>query len=135
MNKEIEELNKKAQAYAKILGNLQTEVQKVIVGQHDVLRKMLICLIADGHVLVEGVPGLAKTLMIKSLSQSLGLSFQRIQFTPDLLPADIVGTRIYNHKTAIYIHIWPYCDNINSIYGYIIAIIWQYMSNIQFKTM
>ena len=100
MNKEIEELNKKAQAYAKILGNLQTEVQKVIVGQHDVLRKMLICLIADGHVLVEGVPGLAKTLMIKSLSQSLGLSFQRIQFTPDLLPADIVGTRIYNHKTA-----------------------------------
>ena len=100
MNKEIEELNKKAEAYSKTLGNLQTEVQKVIVGQHDVLRKMLICLIADGHVLVEGVPGLAKTLMIKSLSQSLGLSFQRIQFTPDLLPADIVGTRIYNQKTA-----------------------------------
>jgi MoxR-like ATPase len=74
------------------------EIRKVIVGQDDILRKLLVSLVSDGHVLLEGVPGLAKTLMIKTLSETLNLSFCRIQFTPDLLPADIIGTKIYNHN-------------------------------------
>ncbi|MEA1999092.1 MAG: AAA family ATPase, partial [Euryarchaeota archaeon] len=72
----------------------------VIVGQELVLSKLLICLIADGHVLLEGVPGLAKTLMVKTLSDTVSAQFCRIQFTPDLLPADITGTKIYDHRTA-----------------------------------
>jgi len=73
-------------------------VKKVIVGQEDILEKLIISLISDGHVLLEGVPGLAKTLMIKTLSDTINGSFCRIQFTPDLLPADIIGTKIYDHR-------------------------------------
>lgn len=98
MNEEIKKLNLKSQEHAKRLNCVLDEAKTVIVGQDDVLNKLLISLIADGHVLLEGVPGLAKTLMVKTLSDTLGTSFCRIQFTPDLLPADIVGTKIYDHK-------------------------------------
>ncbi|MGA2530227.1 MAG: AAA family ATPase [Acidimicrobiales bacterium] len=73
-------------------------VKRVIVGQDDLLEKMVVALVAGGHLLVEGVPGLAKTLAVKTFAGALGVEFQRIQFTPDLVPADIVGTRIYNQK-------------------------------------
>jgi MoxR-like ATPase len=76
------------------------EVKKVIVGQDHLLERMLVALLARGHLLVEGVPGLAKTLAVKTLAAALGGEFRRIQFTPDLVPADLVGTRIYNQKTG-----------------------------------
>jgi MoxR-like ATPase len=76
------------------------EVKKVIVGQDHLLERMAVALLARGHLLVEGVPGLAKTMAIKTLAQSIGGEFRRIQFTPDLVPADLVGTRIYNQKTG-----------------------------------
>ena len=81
---------------------LKKEIQKIIVGQDDVLDEILIALLAGGHCLLEGVPGLAKTLMVKSISQALALSFRRIQFTPDLMPADIIGTEILeeDHSTG-----------------------------------
>ena len=76
------------------------EVKKVIVGQDHLLERMVVALLARGHILVEGVPGLAKTMAVKTLSQAIGGEFQRIQFTPDLLPADLVGTRVYNQRTG-----------------------------------
>ncbi|MFH2028633.1 MAG: MoxR family ATPase [Nanoarchaeota archaeon] len=98
MDAEIKKLNAKAEQYSKQLNKILDEVKKVIVGQQEILDKLLISLIADGHILLEGVPGLAKTLMIKTLSDTIHTKFQRLQFTPDLLPADIIGTKIYNHK-------------------------------------
>src|SRR5512140_2275194 len=76
------------------------EVKKVIVGQDALLERLLVALLARGHVLVEGVPGLAKTLSIKTLAASIGAEFKRVQFTPDLVPADLTGTRIYNQRTG-----------------------------------
>jgi MoxR-like ATPase len=76
------------------------EVKKVIVGQDHLLERLVVALLARGHILVEGVPGLAKTMAIKTLSEAIGCEFKRIQFTPDLVPADLVGTRIYNQKTG-----------------------------------
>src|ERR1051326_7829467 len=76
------------------------EVKKVIVGQDHLLERLVVALLARGHILVEGVPGLAKTLAIKTLAEAIGGEFKRIQFTPDLVPADLVGTRIYNQKTG-----------------------------------
>jgi MoxR-like ATPase len=73
-------------------------VKRVIVGQDELLERMVVALVARGHLLVEGVPGLAKTLAVKTFADALGVEFQRIQFTPDLVPADIVGTRVYNQK-------------------------------------
>ena len=87
-------------------GNIQPmervlyEVKKVIVGQDHLLERMVVALLSRGHILVEGVPGLAKTMAVKTLSEAIGGEFQRIQFTPDLMPADLVGTRIYNQKTG-----------------------------------
>lgn len=97
---EISESNIKT-ILAKLPG-LKQEVQKVIVGQDQVLEELIIALMAGGHCLLEGVPGLAKTLMVKTLSQALHLSFRRIQFTPDLMPTDIIGTEILeeNHATG-----------------------------------
>src|SRR5258705_9540899 len=80
--------------FREIFKRLQTEVQKVIVGHDDLIRKVLIAFFAGGHVLLEGVPGLGKTLLVKSLSRALGMSFKRIQFPPDLMPSDIVGTEV-----------------------------------------
>src|SRR3990167_2634758 len=79
---------------------LQSEIGRVIVGQAYLVERLLISLLADGHVLLEGVPGLAKTLSVKTLAQAIHTHFQRIQFTPDLLPADLLGTLIYNPKTG-----------------------------------
>ena len=76
------------------------EVKKVIVGQDHLLERMVVALLSRGHVLVEGVPGLAKTMAVKTLAQAIDGQFQRIQFTPDLMPADLVGTRIYNQRTG-----------------------------------
>ncbi len=76
------------------------EVKKVIVGQDHLLERLIVALLARGHILVEGVPGLAKTMAIKTLAESIGGEFKRIQFTPDLVPADLIGTRIYNQKTG-----------------------------------
>ncbi len=76
------------------------EVKKVIVGQDHLLERLIVALLARGHILVEGVPGLAKTMAIKTLADSIGGEFKRIQFTPDLVPADLIGTRIYNQKSG-----------------------------------
>ena len=76
------------------------EVKKVIVGQDELLERMVVALLSRGHLLVEGVPGLAKTMAIKTLAEAIGGEFKRIQFTPDLVPADLVGTRIYNQRTG-----------------------------------
>src|SRR5437868_865070 len=76
------------------------EVKKVIVGQDHLLERLIVALLARGHILVEGVPGLAKTMAIKTLAEAIGGEFKRIQFTPDLVPADLVGTRVYNQKTG-----------------------------------
>src|SRR3972149_4562104 len=76
------------------------EIKKVIVGQEALLERMLVALLSRGHILVEGVPGLAKTLAIRTAAQVIGGQFNRIQFTPDLVPADLVGTRIYNQRTG-----------------------------------
>jgi MoxR-like ATPase len=80
--------------FQELFHRLENEVSKVIVGHDDVIRKVLIAFFAGGHVLLEGVPGLGKTLLVKSLSRVLGMSFKRIQFTPDLMPSDIVGTQV-----------------------------------------
>ena len=76
------------------------EIRRVIAGQEEMLERVLVCLLAGGHVLIEGVPGLAKTLTIKTTAAVLGGSFQRIQFTPDLVPSDLVGTRVYRPDRA-----------------------------------
>jgi MoxR-like ATPase len=76
------------------------EVKKVVVGQDHFLERVLVAMLAQGHLLVEGVPGLAKTLTVKTLARTVRGSFRRIQFTPDLVPADLVGTRIYNQKAG-----------------------------------
>ena len=89
-------------AHAEILNKIRDEVNKVIVGQEKLIDRLLIALITDGHILLEGVPGLAKTTAVRTLAQALGLQFQRISFTPDLLPADVIGTMIYNPKEATF---------------------------------
>ncbi len=83
-----------------VIENIKKEVKKVIVGHDFLIDSMIIALITEGHVLIEGVPGLAKTTAINSLAKSLGLSFKRVQFTPDLLPSDIVGVEIYDQKNG-----------------------------------
>jgi MoxR-like ATPase len=82
------------------LSQLKNEIQKIIVGQDIVLDEIIVALMAGGHCLLEGVPGLAKTLMVKTMSQALHLSFRRIQFTPDLMPTDIIGTEILEEDHA-----------------------------------
>ena len=82
------------------ISEIKKEIAKIIVGQEDLVDSLLIGLISGGHILVEGVPGLAKTTAINALSKSLGLEFKRIQFTPDLLPSDVVGTEVYNQKDS-----------------------------------
>jgi MoxR-like ATPase len=88
---------------ASLMERILYEVKKVIVGQDHFLERVLVAVLAQGHLLVEGVPGLAKTLTVKTLARTIRGSFKRIQFTPDLVPADLVGTRIYNQKTGDFI--------------------------------
>ncbi len=95
----VRELNQQVQQEAMFLRELQTEINKIMVGQEALVERVLVALLADGHILLEGVPGLAKTLLIKTLAQATQADFSRIQFTPDLLPADLIGTQIYNTES------------------------------------
>jgi len=96
----IEEINRKVMEKSEVIDKVLSEVNKVIVGQEYMGTRMLIGLLADGHILLEGVSGLAKTLAVSTLSSTIQATFKRIQFTPDLMPADLIGTLIYNQKTA-----------------------------------
>ena len=95
---DIKLLNEKIQVSSSFLDRLRLEVNKVLVGQQYMVDRLLVGLLGSGHILLEGVPGLAKTLTIKSLSQAINAKFSRIQFTPDMLPADVIGTMIYNQQ-------------------------------------
>ena len=95
---DIRQLNDKIQYQSAFIDRLRDETARVIIGQHHMLDRLLMGLLSNGHVLLEGVPGLAKTLAIKSLAQAIHAKFSRIQFTPDLLPADVIGTMIYNQQ-------------------------------------
>ena len=96
----IRQLNAQVEREALFLHDLLADVNTVMVGQETMVERVLIALLADGHILLEGVPGLAKTLLIKTMAQAIQADFSRIQFTPDLLPADLVGTQMYNLKTG-----------------------------------
>jgi MoxR-like ATPase len=96
---DIRQLNEKIQSAAGFIDTIETEIGRVIIGQQYMVSRLLIGLLSNGHVLLEGVPGLAKTLSIKSLAQAIHAKFSRIQFTPDLLPADVIGTMIYNQQS------------------------------------
>lgn len=98
--KDIQQLQDEVRLKSAPLQIVKTEIGRIVAGQERLIERLLLALIADGHVLIEGVPGLAKTLMVKTLAQTLDGSFSRLQFTPDLLPADVIGTRIYNAGTG-----------------------------------
>ncbi len=98
MSIDVREMNERVRAEAASLDRVVSEIRKVIVGQRSMVDRLLIGLLGNGHVLLEGVPGLAKTLAVTTLAKTIHASFQRIQFTPDLLPADLLGTLIYNPK-------------------------------------
>ena len=100
MNKEIQAIHEMIQQESAFIEKLETEIGKVIVGQKYMVERLLIALLCNGHVLLEGVPGLAKTLAVRTLSGAIRTKFQRIQFTPDLLPADLVGTLIFDQKSG-----------------------------------
>jgi len=95
---DIAELNEKIKTESAFVDLLKNEIGKVIVGQKEMVESLMVGLLSNGHILLEGVPGLAKTLAIKTLAAAMKAKFQRIQFTPDLLPADLIGTQIYNQK-------------------------------------
>jgi MoxR-like ATPase len=97
---DMQALGEKIEAKSEFIDEIYRELDKVIVGQRYMIDRLLIGLLADGHVLLEGVPGLAKTLTVSSLAKAINTEFQRIQFTPDLLPADLIGTLIYNQKES-----------------------------------
>ena len=86
------DIKKKVESYVEKFGALKTEIGRVIVGQHEVVEGTLLALMAGGHVLLEGVPGLGKTLLVRTLAETMGLHFARVQFTPDLMPGDITGS-------------------------------------------
>ena len=98
MNVDVRAINEKIERESAFIDILTLEINKVIIGQKDMIERLLIGLLGNGHILLEGVPGLAKTLAINTLSKAVQASFSRVQFTPDLLPADVVGTMIYNMK-------------------------------------
>ncbi|OGS03711.1 MAG: ATPase [Elusimicrobia bacterium RIFOXYA1_FULL_47_7] len=101
-NVDIKEINEQVKKESVFAIQLINEINKVIVGQSYIIERMLIGLLSNGHILLEGVPGLAKTLAVKTLSSAIKTKFQRIQFTPDLLPADLVGTLVYNPQSAAF---------------------------------
>jgi len=100
MNTEIRQVQEQVKEKSELTTRLMNEIRKVIVGQDHLVEALLISFFSNGHILLEGVPGLAKTLAIKTLASAIRTKFARIQFTPDLLPADLVGTRIFNQKTV-----------------------------------
>jgi MoxR-like ATPase len=97
------QLDEQIAQQAEVCGNLQTEVGRVLVGQEHMLSRLLIGLLTGGHILLEGLPGLAKTLTIRSLATAIDTGFSRIQFTPDMLPADVIGTEIFNPRESTYV--------------------------------
>jgi MoxR-like ATPase len=97
---DIQEITQKVEKQSIVLRQIMVEMEKVVVGQRNLVERMLIGLLCDGHLLLEGLPGLAKTTAVKTLAAAIRTSFQRIQFTPDLLPADILGTQIYRPDSA-----------------------------------
>src|SRR5881628_2072191 len=103
MEQDIKRINELVQRESAFVERVQGEIRKVIVGQKTMLDRLLIGLLGGGHLLLEGVPGLAKTLSVKTLSDVIDAKFQRIQFTPDLLPADLIGTMIYNQKDGQFV--------------------------------
>ncbi len=100
MHIDIQQIQSKVESEASFVQRLTAEISSVIVGQKYLIDRLLIGILSNGHILIEGVPGLAKTLSVKTLSDAIQAKFQRIQFTPDLLPADLIGTMIYNPQTA-----------------------------------
>jgi len=100
MNIDVSGIRERVAEQAALLERIRTEVHKVVVGQEELVSRMLIALLCRGHVLLEGVPGLAKTTLVKTLAGVIRVGFQRLQFTPDLLPADLIGTLIYNQQKA-----------------------------------
>ncbi|MBV7339656.1 MoxR family ATPase [Chloroflexi bacterium TSY] len=109
----VRELNAQVEKESLFLHDLRAEINKVMVGQELLVDRVLVALLADGHILLEGVPGLAKTLLIKTVAQAIQADFSRLQFTPDLLPADLIGTQIYNPKTAEFsVHKGPIFANL-----------------------
>ncbi len=100
MEVDVKQLSGRVEEESKLIFNLNKELEKVIVGQKYMMERLLVGLLCHGHVLIEGVPGLAKTLAVTTLSRTLQTTFHRIQFTPDLLPADLIGTMIYNPKSG-----------------------------------
>jgi len=103
MELDVATLNRDVERETLTLKRIEAELRKVIVGQDYLLDRLLVGLLARGHVLIEGVPGLAKTLAVKTLAQTLAIDAQRIQFTPDLLPADLIGTLIYDQRSGDFI--------------------------------
>jgi len=99
---QIEEIHRRVLETSEILDVVRSQISRVIVGQDAIIDRLIIGLLCNGHILLEGVPGLAKTLIISTLAQTMQATFKRIQFTPDLLPADITGTMIYNQKEGIF---------------------------------
>ncbi len=102
MSYDIKAINEKIQRESAFVDALQVEIGKVIVGQKHMVERLLVGLLSNGHILLEGVPGLAKTLSIKTLAATIDAKFQRIQFTPDLLPADLIGTMVFNQKESTF---------------------------------
>jgi len=100
MTIDIQEINEQVKVASDFVDNLRAEIGKVIVGQSYLIDRLLLGLLANGHILIEGVPGLAKSLSVQVLARAINTSYQRIQFTPDLLPADLLGTLVYNPKTG-----------------------------------
>ena len=97
---DLAQIKDSIESESQFIYDINDSIRKVIIGQDDLIEKLLLAILTDGHVFLEGVPGLAKTLTIKSLAQIIDTKFQRLQFTPDLLPADILGTLIYNPKES-----------------------------------
>ena len=96
----VQDIDQQVAQEAGLMQRLLAEIRKVIVGQDELIQRMMIGVLADGHILLEGVPGLAKTLLVKTLAEAIRADFSRIQFTPDLLPADLLGTQIYSPQTS-----------------------------------
>jgi len=98
----LTEINERISKSSGFVDSLNEKINQIIIGQRDLVNKVIISMLANGHILLEGVPGLAKTLLVKTLSQLIKTDFQRIQFTPDMLPADLLGTLVYNQKTGTF---------------------------------
>ena len=113
MGTKLYELNSRIESEMFFVNDLLAEINKVIVGQETLIERVLTALLADGHILLEGVPGLAKTLLVKTTAKAISAQFARIQFTPDLLPADLIGTQVYNQQMGVFaVHRGPIFTNL-----------------------